>query len=183
MPDNKSQPESVSGLVIRRATEGDAALLSELALRIFMDTFGPDNDPADMKIHADRSYRPDIQLAELREKGKIYLIAEVDGVPAGFAMLGDPESASCDGFDDPIELFRFYVDKAWHGRGIARPLMDAVIDLARELGGETICLGVWEKNPRAMRFYEKVGFRDVGSQPYLLGNDLQTDRVMVLDIG
>jgi hypothetical protein len=37
---------------------------------------------------------------------------------------------------------------------------------------------VWERNARAIAFYVKCGFRDVGSQPFLVGSDLQTDRVM-----
>jgi ribosomal protein S18 acetylase RimI-like enzyme len=58
--------------------------------------------------------------------------------------------------------------------------MAKAVDAARELGGETIWLGVWERNSRAIAFYEKCGFRDRGSQPFLVGSDLQTDRVMVL---
>jgi ribosomal protein S18 acetylase RimI-like enzyme len=111
-----------------------------------------------------------------------YLIAEVDGAPAGFALVGTPESKACLAFDAPIELFRFYVDKAWHGQGVAQRLMAAVEEEAIARAGRTICLGVWEHNTRAQRFYEKAGFRDVGSQPYLLGNDMQTDRVMVREI-
>ncbi|MEO8576777.1 MAG: GNAT family N-acetyltransferase [Gemmatimonadales bacterium] len=170
------------GVTIRRATEDDADLLSKIALKIFLDTFGPQNNPRDVEIHAARSYGPEIQLCELQDPGKAYLIAEVDGVPAGFAMLGEAKSESSHEFESPVELFRFYVDKEWHGQGVAQQMMDAVEDFARSLGGQTLCLGVWEHNPRAIRFYEKIGFRDAGSQAYLLGGDLQTDRVMVRDI-
>lgn len=167
---------------IRRATEADAELLSSMALKIFLDTFSEGNRPDDIALHAERAYSPEIQLRELRDETKAWFIAEADGEPAGFAMVGEPESKSCADFESPVELFRFYVDQAWHGLGVARPLMDAVEEFARSTGGKTICLGVWERNPRAIRFYEKTGFRDVGSQPYLLGEDLQTDRVMVRDI-
>ena len=170
------------GVTIRRATESDADLLSTIALKIFLDTFAAQNNPRDIEIHAKRAYAPEIQLRELQDPAKIYLIAESDGVPAGFAMLGEPESDSCSAFDSPVELFRFYVDQEWHGQGIAQRMMNEVEDLARSLGGRTLCLGVWEHNPRAIRFYEKIGFTDAGSQPYLLGEDLQTDRVMVRTI-
>ena len=171
------------GVTIRRATEDDAELLSEIALRIFLDTFGSQNDPRDIEIHAARSYSPEIQLREIQDPEKTYLIAEADGVPAGFAMLGAPKSESCERHESPVELFRFYVDKNWHGQGIAQQMMDAVEDVARsQFAGRTLCLGVWEYNPRAIRFYEKIGFRDAGGQAYLLGEDLQTDRVMVREI-
>ena len=170
-------------MTIRRATEEDAELLYRIALKIFLDTFGPQNSPRDIEIHSARSYSPEIQLSEIRDPEKTYLIAEVDGEAAGFAMLGAPKSESCRAHESPVELFRFYVDQRWHGQGVAHQMMDRVEDVARsQFAGKTLCLGVWEFNPRAIRFYEKVGFRDAGSQAYLLGEDLQTDRVMVRPI-
>ena len=53
---------------------------------------------------------------------------------------------------------------------------------AEAKGGRTLWLGVWEHNPRAIKFYEKCGFGGVGTQRFLLGTDLQTDRVMVCPI-
>lgn len=169
-------------LEIRRATTSDAAVLAELAERIFRDTFGPLNTQEDMDLHARQRYGTEKQLRELEDRSLTYLIAEVDGEAAGFAMIGAPRSETCEPFEKPIELFRFYIDKAWHGKGIAVPLMEACYDEARARGGRTICLNVWQKNPRAIRFYEKLGYRIEGTQPYILGNDLQTDWVMVREI-
>jgi ribosomal protein S18 acetylase RimI-like enzyme len=60
--------------------------------------------------------------------------------------------------------------------------MTATIEHARFSGASVLWLGVWERNPRAIRFYEKCGFRDVGSQIFVLGADRQRDRVMVLSL-
>jgi ribosomal protein S18 acetylase RimI-like enzyme len=170
------------GVTIRRATADDAGLLSELARKIFFDTFGPGNTPENMAIHARKSYSREIQLRELNDESLTYLIAESDGEPAGFAMIGRPRSRSCDTFTAPIELFRFYVDERWHGKGVAQPMMRACEEEAVRRGGRTICLNVWEHNPRAIRYYEKIGFRKEGTVPYILGNEVQTDWVMVREI-
>jgi ribosomal protein S18 acetylase RimI-like enzyme len=170
------------GLTIRKASPADAEVVSELALRIFLDTFGPQNQPEDIELHAARSYSREIQLAEINDPSLTYLLAEMDGEPAGFAMIGLPRSESCEQFAAPIELFRFYIDKKWHGKGIALPMMHACEDVARSLGGKTIFLNVWLENPRAIRFYEKIGFRKQGTVPYLLGTEWQTDWVMARDI-
>jgi ribosomal protein S18 acetylase RimI-like enzyme len=169
-------------VTIRRATVADAAMLSELALKIFMDTFAAQNDPGDVALHAERSYSSEIQRQELEDPTLTYLVAEVDGETAGFAMIGQPKSESCSGLDAPVELFRFYVDKNWHGKGVAMPMMEACYNEARLLGGRTICLGVWQHNLRAIRFYEKIGYRKAGTQPYILGKDEQTDWVMVREV-
>jgi ribosomal protein S18 acetylase RimI-like enzyme len=170
------------GVIIRRATKDDADLLAALAHKIFLDTFGPQNTQKDIDIHVARTYGHDIQLRELSDPSLTYLIAEIDGTAAGFAMIGEPTSESCMEHEAPIELYRFYVDKEWHGKGIAQPMMRACEDEALARGGKTICLSVWLDNPRAIRFYEKTGFRKAGTQPYILGDDLQTDWVMVREI-
>jgi ribosomal protein S18 acetylase RimI-like enzyme len=38
---------------------------------------------------------------------------------------------------------------------------------------------VWERNDRALAYYRKSGFVDVGSHTFVVGGDAQTDRVMV----
>jgi ribosomal protein S18 acetylase RimI-like enzyme len=78
-----------------------------------------------------------------------------------------------------IELWRFYVDLPHHGRGLAHELMAVALEAAQARGAATMWLGVWEKNHRAQAFYRKFGFVDVGAHEFRLGNDLQTDRVMV----
>jgi diamine N-acetyltransferase len=60
--------------------------------------------------------------------------------------------------------------------------MDAVVGEARTRGAQTLWLGVWERNARAIAFYRKRGFQDVGRHQFLVGTDRQTDRLMVLPI-
>jgi ribosomal protein S18 acetylase RimI-like enzyme len=67
------------------------------------------------------------------------------------------------------------VARVWHGRGVAQALMDAVLDGARARGGRTLWLGVWERNPRAVAFYQRYGFHRVGEHTFRLGDDEQTD--------
>jgi ribosomal protein S18 acetylase RimI-like enzyme len=170
----------VSAFTIRHAAVDDAARIAELAARTFADWFGADNRAEDMDAHLVRSYGEAQQRCEIEDRDWVTLVAESDGRAIAYAQVKRGHAPACVGGEAPVEIARFYVDRAFHGRGIAQALMAKTIDAARELGGETIWLGVWERNPRAIAFYEKSGFRDCGSQPFLLGSDLQTDRVMVL---
>ena len=61
-------------------------------------------------------------------------------------------------------------------------MMEACYAEARARRGRTVCLSVWQQNPRAIRFYEKLGYRIAGTQPYILGNDVQTDWVMTREV-
>lgn len=163
---------------IRRAVPDDAVPLADLAARTFRDTFGADNTPEDLAAHLAASYDPARQLAEITSPDVVTLLAECDGL-AAFAQLRRGNPPACVASTNTIELWRLYVAKGWHGRGIARHLMRAVLEEAKAAGANTVWLGVWEKNPRAIAFYRKFGFGDVGSQAFRLGSDVQTDRVMV----
>ena len=164
-------------MILRRAVTADAAALAELAARTFSDTFAPHNTAEDMAAFLAKAYGEAQQRREIEDPSTITLLAEDGGALVGFAQLRRTESPHGE-----IEIARLYVDRDQHGRGVAQTLMQASIDVARELGAATVWLGVWERNARAIRFYEKCGFVDTGAQPFLLGSDLQTDRIMTFVI-
>ena len=169
------------GVSIRRAEPADAGPLAEFAARIFDETFGPDNRPEDMAAHLANRFGVRQQTEEILNPDVVTLLAE-DGehrLIAFTQVTSIHQHPDCVTGPAPVEIGRFYVDRPWQGRGLAQRLMAAALDAARSLGGETVWLTVWEHNPRAIAFYEKCGFRDVRSQPFQLGSDLQTDRVMV----
>jgi ribosomal protein S18 acetylase RimI-like enzyme len=57
--------------------------------------------------------------------------------------------------------------------------MTETFKAAAERGAATVWLTVWEQNPRAIAFYRKVGFADAGLMSFHLGNEEQTDFLMV----
>lgn len=165
-------------MTIRRGVAADAAVLAVLARDTFYDTFAASNDTADMALHLERSYGVPQQTAELADPGVITLLVEDAGAAVAYAQLRTGHVPDCVHGPAPIELWRFYVSRAWHGRGIAQSLMAQVVAEAIVSGARTMWLGVWERNPRAQAFYRKCGFVDVGEHVFLFGTDPQTDRVM-----
>jgi diamine N-acetyltransferase len=166
-------------VTIRVADPADAAVLADLARRTFYDTFAHNNDPDDMALHLQSAYGVEIQTRELADRDITTLLVEADGNAVAYAQVRADHVPQCVTGPDPIELWRFYVDRDWHGRGIAQQLMARVRDVARERGARTLWLGVWEKNDRARAFYAKCGFIDAGDHIFLFGTDPQTDKVMV----
>ncbi len=163
---------------IRRATLADAPALAELAARTFRDTFGADNTPEDLALHLAASYSPDKQAREILDPAMITLVADESGVLVAFAQLRRGDAPACVTGNAPIEILRFYLAADWHGRGLAHALMAHAFDVAQTVGAATIWLGVWERNPRAIAFYRKFGYTDVGQQTFVLGSDHQTDRIL-----
>jgi GNAT superfamily N-acetyltransferase len=161
----------------------DAGLIADLGARTFRDTFGPDNTEADMNAYLASAFSPEIQATELADATSAFLVAEVDGSAAGYARLRLGSSPPCVGGNAPIEIARFYADAPWIGRGVGPALMNACLDVARQKDCDVVWLDVWERNFRAMAFYSKWGFRVVGSQPFVVGSDVQTDLLMTRPVG
>jgi len=61
-------------------------------------------------------------------------------------------------------------------------LLDYVFELAKQKNARYVWLGVWEKNTRAITFYRRHGFKKIGSHPYFIGKDKQTDWLMKKEI-
>ena len=169
---------------IREAAIADAAALTELAFTTFWDAFAghPKNAPDDLDAYMKKAFNVEQTSTELSDAKSLFLLAEIDGELAGYSKLVfdyiEPGVAA----ERPVELNRLYSQQKYLGRGVGQTLMDACFDRARHAGSDVMWLGVWEYNPRAQRFYEKNGFRVVGTHTFQLGSDPQTDLLMQIEL-
>lgn len=167
-------------LKIRQATIEDAKVLTDLAYTTFWDAFAhhPKNAPDDLNHYMRQAFNVEQTVSELVEPNNIFLIAEIDGEPAGYSKIVIDNIEPGITAERPIELSRLYSHQKHLGQGVGQSLMDACFERARSEDRDVMWLGVWEYNPRAQRFYEKNGFRVVGSHVFQLGEDPQTDLLM-----
>jgi ribosomal protein S18 acetylase RimI-like enzyme len=162
------------------ATNEQAAKLAEFGARTFCESFAADNIDEDMRKHLESAWSPDKQMAELRNPDIDTLILTDDGGRwLGFAQLRANKVSEGVPAQGSIELWRFYVDRPFHGKGVAGGLMRGAKHRAKQRGASFLWLGVWERNERAKAFYAKHGFRKVGAQVFVVGSDPQTDHVML----
>ena len=169
---------------IREASVEDAKVLTDLAYTTFWDAFAhhPKNAPDDLHHYMRQAFNVEQITAELGDEKSIFLIAEIEGEPAGYAkIIIDAIEPGITG-ERLVELNRLYSHQQFLGKGIGQSLMDACLTRAKQENRDVMWLGVWEYNPRAQRFYEKNGFRVVGSHVFQLGEDAQTDLLMQREI-
>ena len=162
---------------IRIADLQDVKLLQTLGRQTFSDTFGEHNTAENMRVYLDQNFSDATIEAELRDDAAEFLLLYDDQVCAGYARVRRSETP--DGLLKPaLEIQRIYVAKEYHGKGAGAALMSDCIDRAGQNEFKTIWLGVWEKNVRAIKFYEKYGFTRFGEHVFTLGDDTQTDWLM-----
>ena len=164
--------------IFRRATLTDAHRLAVFAERAFIETFSAHNTPADMAAYCAHAFGDDIEARQLADPARVCVLSEIDGAVAAYAYVVVGSTSVDVVGEAPAEIQRFYVDHPWHGRGLAQQLMGRCVAEAIARGSRTLWLGVWERNARAIRFYDRCGFRAVGSQRFMLGADAQNDLVM-----
>ena len=167
-------------ILIRQAVPDDAKVLTDLAYTTFWDAFAhhPKNAPDDLNYYMRQAFNQEQIASELADEKNIFLIAELEGEAAGYSkIIIDNIEPGITG-TRPVELSRLYAHQKHLGQGIGQKLMDACFERARSENRDVMWLGVWEYNPRAQRFYEKNGFRIVGSHVFHLGEDAQTDLLM-----
>ena len=169
--------------LIRTATTDDAGRLAELAAVTFPLACPPGSPPEDIAAHLANTLSPDNFRAYLADPAVTVLVMDADGELRGYSLLvarpaEDPDVAAVLTELPCTELSKCYVHPDHHGLGAAAELMHASIGSAAAAGARGLWLGVNSQNARAIRFYEKSGFRRVGTKSFKLGSTVENDFVM-----
>lgn len=99
---------------------------------------------------------------DLEESSSKYIVAELDGKPAGELSLWLRSGA---GKDRHIAWLGIAVRRRFWGKGVGAGLINEAIDLSRKSGCKRLMLGTIEGNERAIRLYGKFGFRTEAYEP------------------
>ena len=169
--------------VIRKATADDAGPLAELAAITFPLACPPESRPEDIAAHLANTLSEASFREYLADPDVTVLVIDAGGTLRGYSLLldrrtEDPDVAGVLDATPSTELSKCYVHPDHHGLGAAAELMQASITAAAGTGARGLWLGVNSQNARAIRFYEKSGFRKVGTKSFRLGNTVEHDFVM-----
>lgn len=165
-------------IAYRDAVPVDAAPFATAARQCFIETFGHLYAPHDLATFlegwSDEAFR-----GELEDPRFHIRLATDDERIAGFAKLGPP--------DLPVEpreaqLWQLYVLQPWQGTGVAAALMDWALAQARADGHACLHLSVFVDNHRARRFYARYGAVDVGRYDFPVGDQIDEDRILRIDL-
>lgn len=163
---------------LRIATPEDAEMIADLSRSTFFDTFYPHNEPANINLFLKEQFTRRSLIAELPVASNEFVLAYSGDEIAGYMKLRDGNNPKELNGASTLEIARLYAATSMIGRGVGKILMEHAHQVARAKNRETIWLAVWEKNERALRFYENWGFQIIGKQVFVLGMDLQNDWIM-----
>jgi ribosomal protein S18 acetylase RimI-like enzyme len=118
-------------------------------MRIDLATWTPVSSPS-------QPPDPESEFFGERRSPADVVVAEVDGVVAGYVMLHRPSELPS--HHHVLEINGIAVDPVRQGLGIGRRLVDEAIQEARRRGALKVSLRVLAPNAGARRLYESCGF-------------------------
>lgn len=167
---------------IRKLNFTDLENLQKISIQTFRETFEEVNTEEDMLKYLEENLNTEQLKSELENPDSAFYFVENEQEIIGYLKLNFNTAQTENQGNEALEIERIYVLKAFLGQKFGQILFDKAIEIGREKNLEYVWLGVWEENHRAIRFYEKNGFKVFGKHNFVLGNDTQTDLMMQLKI-
>ena len=163
---------------IRKATVSNLETIQNISSQTFKETFAAVNTPENISNYVKESFNLKQLETELNNANSQFYIAYSDSEAVGYLKInfGDAQTESIN--ENALEVQRIYVLQNFHGKNIGQLLLDDVKKIAKSSGVDSVWLGVWEENYRALRFYTKNGFVVFDKHVFIMGNDEQTDLLM-----
>ncbi|UJH68985.1 GNAT family N-acetyltransferase [Allomuricauda sp. SCSIO 65647] len=168
---------------LHQCTVNDLPALAKISKETFVAAFEKDNDPEDFIAYVNEAFSVETLKKQLENNDAFFYFVYGDDELVGYFKINQNGAQTELKDASSLELERIYVLPEHQGKNVGGLIVQEVVELAKKMGKKTLWLGVWEHNPKAIRFYEKHGFEKFGEHPYFIGNDEQTDWLMRLALG
>lgn len=156
--------------------------LKEVAIETYTDTFAEHNTPENMQAYLEEAF-DDKQLAsELLHPHSEFYFIHVQEKLSGYLKINIEDAQSEEMGEETLEIERIYIRPEFQRSGLGEHLFNKAIERATIYGKTAVWLGVWERNHRALSFYEKMGFVRVGVHSFWMGSDEQIDYILKKEI-
>ncbi|MFC3931492.1 GNAT family N-acetyltransferase [Streptococcus dentapri] len=158
-------------LVLKKIGVDQVEFLREISIETFRESFAHDNTEEQMQDYFDQAFNLSVLTQELASPESSYILAEINGKPAGFLKTNTGSAQTEKELENAFEIQRIYVLQAYQGLGIGKALFEFALSEARKSGADWVWLGVWERNFKAQHFYAKYGFMKFGQHSFQVSPD------------
>lgn len=157
---------------IRLAKREDAIAIAMLGRTTFSEAFGHlFSDKEGLRVYLNKTFSVEKIETSLEKQNNVYWIALVDRLPVGYAKL--KLRSSCEFIEEVriSQLQKIYVLQDFLSMKIGKQLQNVLLERASKSGSRKIWLSVYKGNERAISFYKKNNFEEVGRHQFNIGHD------------
>jgi GNAT superfamily N-acetyltransferase len=163
---------------IRRARPDDALCLGVLATQVFLDTYATEGVRSAIANEVLTAFSTSAMAAQLERRQTRVLVAEYIGHLIGFAQITVGTAIDLVASAAPAELDRLYVQEPFAGKGVGSTLLQEAEALSVSAGATDLWLTPWVKNDRALRFFKKHAYVDLGATYFHMEGEKHENRVL-----
>lgn len=153
---------------MKRLTPEDAALLASIGGESLLESHGHSAPLPIMQAYRDRSFNEATCRAELEMEQNIFTAIFYNGIAAGYSKIVVDVPHPAVSLQPVTKLERLYLLKKFYGLKLGEQLLQQILKFSKASDNKGTWLEVWKGNERAIRFYEKQGFRMVGEMSFQL---------------
>ncbi|NLY79350.1 MAG: GNAT family N-acetyltransferase [Lysinibacillus sp.] len=164
---------------IEKRTMEDLKTLQEISIETFYATFKDQNSRENMKAYLEKAFHLKQLEKELSNIHSQFFFAYYNNELAGYLKVNVEDAQGEKMGDESLEIERIYIKEKFQKHGLGKYLLNKAIEIARECNKKKVWLGVWEKNENAIGFYKKMGFVQAGFHSFYMGDEEQTDFIMI----
>lgn len=157
-------------------------IISELSVKTFYETYALFNTADNMQDYTSTYFSPESLLEEFITPNHYLFLVYANDEVAGYFKIQNNYIETAGKDLKQLELQRLYILKKFQQQKLGFYCMKYCIEEASMNDFDVLWLGVWKKNEKAIRFYKKMGFETFGEQSFSLGDDVQDDFLMKLNI-
>ena len=167
---------NAASITIRPARPDDAVCLGVLSTQVYLDTYAPAGIRSGIARDVLANHSVARYEALLADPSRTILLAECDGCVVAFSVTADAARLESRPGVAAAELERLYVQEPFTGRGVGRDLLRHAEKAAAARGAEMLWLTAWVGNQRALRFYPRCGYDDLGETMYIFEGESHANR-------
>ncbi|WP_026890781.1 GNAT family N-acetyltransferase [Lacrimispora aerotolerans] len=167
---------------IKKANYENAEELREIGIETFVDTFESQNSPESIKEYIEKAFSKQKLIKELEDKSTEFYFIFYNNEMAGYLKVNTGDSQTEKMGNETLEIERIYIRKKYQRKKLGEQLIQKAIEIAKVQYKKEVWLGVWEENHDALAFYERMGFCPIGSHAFFMGEEEQTDLILVKNL-
>lgn len=172
----------VANITVRQAYAADVDTIVSLGHKTFVETYGDNNKKEAVAAYVDQMFNHERIEKEVNTFGERFFIAYVGELPVGFTKLSENRVPKGLNGKKKIQVERIYVLKEYQGFKIGTELIEKVLLVAKEEEYKIAWLSVWQKNNKAIQFYQKAGFVIYDTDTFQFGEEVHDDFLMKKEI-
>lgn len=152
--------------------------LQDIAIETFRATYTGTSDDNDMELYITDAFSlPQLQ-ASLTHTDTAYYFLYKGAHIVGYCKIVWGEKPPQLPEENWARLERIYIRQPYWRQGVGTVMLQMITERIQQRQVKNLWLGVWEKNQRAIQFYEKNGFQNAGIIYFPFGNSIDTDFLM-----